>query len=209
MRQIPLPPIVAVLLVLLAFSPTAQADRPELPLETLRKSPHIIVGTVWTITSYDAQYYAATSSPYRSKGDVDRHYRYTIRVTEVEKSSGGIEVGDLIHIDAWELRSRVGGLFATLTYWGHRVLPKTMGDTVRLYLNGLQRTTYAPVEPNGFELINSKGPAEGGSLSHKTVRSSAVRSSFVRHFGLFIAGIGAGAFLTRRKKPRSVKIGNR
>lgn len=184
-------------------------DRIDLPQEQLEQNaPYIVVGQVVSVNVLDVQVPDEKFSPSHRRGNVDRHFRYTIRIDEVEKSRGDLEPGQLIDVEAWRLLHRSGGIFATIGYQGHRPLP-AKGDLVRVYLQGGRRT-FQPLDPNGF------AAAAGGQLAPplppgkpKAARqpweSGSGRRNLIPGLAGFVTGVlvAGFAFQLRQRRQRA------
>jgi len=201
-----------IILIVLAIGigSSVQADLIDLLPEGLERAPHIVVGEVVDVEVFDVQIPDETFSPSHRRGNIDRHYRYTIRINEVEKTRGDLEAGDFISVEAWRMLHRPGGLFATIGYQGHRPLP-AKGDLIRAYLKGGQRM-FEPLDPNGF------APAFGGTLGPPVPRGTpgTARQRFESFGGWerlvpgsvgFVIGVLAAglAFQIRHRNPHNVR----
>ena len=130
-----------------AILPALAAVAPLSPAELEKQASHVVTGSVVEVTSKTQK-----SEIEKAKG-IHRDRIHTIRIkVETVSKGASIKVGSEIEIFAWQPSTRIPPLPGPQ---GHGSIPQK-GDSAIFYLRTNSKRQFAPLLPNGIELIKPK-----------------------------------------------------
>ena len=174
----------AVMVTFLLISHCSAALPPLSPEELQNDAEAIVTGEAVSIEALKTRDHLFSS-------DYDWKIVITLRITSVSKSARFAE-GEEIQIHCWKVGNRSDGWAGPS---GHLGIPD-QGAVAKFYLKKSQAGQWAPLQPNGIELVSGERlalPDDAGWFGHPAVL-----------IGFFIGAIGVfgfvGAGLLRRQQ---------